>query len=435
MLSYIAYVAIGLIGISMMLLIHELGHFIAARLLKVDVELFSIGMGPKLISFFGRTTEYRISLIPFGGYCRMKGSTDLAKAISDKSDRIVSEKHSYFAASPAIRFLIYLSGPLASFLTALLFFSVSLCIPVDHLSDPAIAVPCADYGNVFPGMPRQSAIEKGDRIISADGIDVADWQDFERIAKGKNGEDLSLMIERDGEIMPVTLKSLEYNGESTYSIALLKKPVIGRSESDLFQEGDEIIAVNSIPIDSTYDIFTLSLPFDITIRRNGEERSIRIMTSSLPFAWKSSMRRYRDSDHPIKDGFGKVIALSESILKSLGALLSFQFGEITRLLTGPVKAAESIGRISTLAFSQSSFSGIRSSLILLAIVSTSIAIGNILPIPSFDGGQMLICIAEAIHGKGLKPRTYLHLQLFGIAAALVIMVSMYWLDFLDILGI
>ena len=83
MLIYLLYMIIGLIGIGIVLFLHELGHFIAARLMKVDVEVLSYGMGPRLFSFYGRTTEYRISLIPFGGYCRMKGSLDLMKALKD----------------------------------------------------------------------------------------------------------------------------------------------------------------------------------------------------------------------------------------------------------------------------------------------------------------------------------------------------------------
>ena len=77
MLRYILYLFLGLLAIGFVVFLHELGHFAAARMLGVEVEVLSYGMGPKVFSIYGRKTEYRLSLFLFGGYCRMKGSIDL----------------------------------------------------------------------------------------------------------------------------------------------------------------------------------------------------------------------------------------------------------------------------------------------------------------------------------------------------------------------
>ena len=106
-------------------------HFTAARLLDVDVEVLSYGMGPKLFSFQGPKTEYRISLFLFGGYCRMKGSLDLMKALKDDARSMdKTEAGSYFGTTPVVRFLIYLAGPLMNFLLAVLLLALSSLIPV-----------------------------------------------------------------------------------------------------------------------------------------------------------------------------------------------------------------------------------------------------------------------------------------------------------------
>ena len=87
MLITLMYILIGLLGIGFAIFIHELGHFIAARFFHVDVEVLSYGFGPRLLSIFSRGTEYRLSAIPLGGYCRMKGSEDIRKALASPSRR------------------------------------------------------------------------------------------------------------------------------------------------------------------------------------------------------------------------------------------------------------------------------------------------------------------------------------------------------------
>ena len=151
MQSLIAYLYLlipGLLGIGIVLFIHELGHFIAAKLLKVDVDVLSFGYGPKLFSFTGRNTEFRISAIPFGGYCRMKGSLDLTKALRDRKETMsITEKGSYFSSRGFIRFIIYLSGPLTNFILTVALFAISAMIPVERLSDPAKPVLGFAYQN------------------------------------------------------------------------------------------------------------------------------------------------------------------------------------------------------------------------------------------------------------------------------------------------
>ena len=145
MLIYLLYLLFGLLAIGFVIFLHELGHFTAARLLGVDVEVLSYGMGPKLFSFQGPKTEYRISLFLFGGYCRMKGSLDLMKALKDDARSMdKTEAGSYFGTTPVVRFLIYLAGPLMNFLLAVLLLALSSLIPVERLSDPAVVTPISE---------------------------------------------------------------------------------------------------------------------------------------------------------------------------------------------------------------------------------------------------------------------------------------------------
>lgn len=430
MLMPLLYLLIGLIGIGIIIFIHELGHFAAARLMKVDVEVLSFGFGPSLLSIHGRNTEYRISAVPFGGYCRMKGSLDLMKALRDDSrsmDR--TEDGSYFGTTPHARFIIYLAGPLMNFIVASLLLALSASIPVARLSDPAVATPIADYPALFPEDVMQPGIAKGDHLISSDGHIFLDWQDAEDFIASRSGEEIPLVISRDGEMIESNLIPT-WNGSSwVYGIANLQEPVIGRSLSEDFLPGDRVIEADGIPIEWTYDLYSLeSASFELTILRNGKLLRRQIDDGILPFAWKSGIRMSRESGNPIIYGMTRALEMSAAALKAIGAFITFHLDEALTVITGPVKAAESIGGITALAFSESGRSGLRTLLMLLAMVSLSISTGNMLPVPTFDGGQMLMTVVEMFKGRPLSPRSYVILQIIGMVLALVIMVMMYSLD-------
>ncbi len=424
------YLILGLLGIGLIIFLHELGHFIAARLMHVDVEVLSYGMGPRLFSIYGRKTEYRLSLIPFGGYCRMKGSLDLMKALKDDSKSMEkTEEGSYFGTTPFSRFLIYLSGPLMNFLLAIAMLAVLAIIPVDRLSDPAIITPISEYPEVFNSNVEQPSVEKGDKLIASGDYVFADWQDAEDFISSHSGEDIPVTIERDGKTMEMVLHPSFIDGNCLYGISNLQEAIVGRSLSESFKEDDRIVKANGKKIEYTLDLYSIDKDsFTLTIDRNGTLLERESTDGAQPLAWKSSIRKSAESVNPLAYGVKRTSDLAGAALSALGAFITFHLEDALAVMTGPVKAAESIGGITALAFSESGASGIRALLLLLAIVSVSIAVGNLLPIPTFDGGQMLINIAEMISGKALSPRSYVILQIAGMIAALIIMAAMYSLD-------
>ena len=431
MLSHLLMLLLGLIAIGIILFIHELGHFAIARLFHVDVEVLSFGLGPKLIGYQGKTTEYRISAIPFGGYCRMHGSLDLTKALQDNARTMEkAEAGSYFSVSPWRRFLIYLAGPLTNFILAVLLLFVAAIIPVERISDEAYVTPVSEYADLFGSDIKQPGILKGDKLIASGDKKFIDWQDAESYLDEHSGEMIPLTVIRNGEITETELIPQKNGDRWAYGIALLQKPVVGKSFSDDFSEGDLITAIDGIPVSSTYDIYRYgNKEFKLTILRDGIESEREIHDGSLPFAWKSSTRIARDSYNPLSHALARSIELFHSTLSALGAFLTFHFQEALEVITGPVKAAESIGNITVAAFSVSERSGIRSVLQLLSVISVSLSAGNILPIPTFDGGQMLMALYEMARKKALSPRTYVMLQIIGMILALLIMAAMYAIDF------
>lgn len=432
MLMHLLRFILGFLLIGLVVFIHELGHFFAARLLKVDVEVLSYGMGPKVIAFQGKNTEFRISALPFGGYCRMKGSIDLSKALSDdKRSMDISEAGSYFSSSPLRRLLIYFAGPLTNFILAFLLLSLSAVLPVARISNEALIAPTYLYAKVFPNLNVvQDKILPGDKVLMVDGTEVKDYQDFaSKLSKSSSGSDL--VISRNGEKHVVHVTPEYIDGNYVYGLTLYQKPIISNPSDPQLEEGDEIIKVNGQDVSCTLDVFMIDgNELTLTMKRDEKEFLYKTNGRTFPFAWKSDLKRLPDTSGIAIFSYGIDNACNYFIttLETLGALICFNVDDARMVITGPVKAAQNIGNISMLAFTYSANDGIRTMFHLLAVVSISLCIGNILPIPTFDGGQMLINAAEIIKRGNLKPKTYVCLQIFGMLMAVLIMVMMYSLD-------
>ena len=435
LLVYLLYLLIGLFATSLVLLIHELGHYIAARLLGAEVEVFGIGIGPVIWRHWGKKTEFCLSLIPFGGYCRLGGSEDLTVALSNNSKKINSaEKGSFFAISPWRKFLIFLSGPFTNFILGILLLAIVSAIPVKRVSHALIVAPVSDYASLFESSVEQPEIKKGDIIVSTDNRVFLDWEDFSSYLQEKNGDKISLNLLRDGKEITVFITPTETESGWSYGIANLEEPIIGRSESADFSPGDRVIEANGISIEWTYDLYSIdSESYTLTLQGDDGTKNVVIEGRQFPFAWKTDYRVSPDSTTPIITAFYKAIDLSKKTAAALFKLLSFNLKEALEVISGPFTSAHNIGRISTIAFSESGRSGLRTFLYLLSIISISIYIGNLIPIPTFDGGQMLITAAEMIVHRPLKPNTYLVLHISGMIAAWGLIIAMNAWGFVEML--
>ena len=426
LLLYVLYLLIGLLATGVVLLIHELGHYIAAIILGAEVEVFGIGIGPVIWRHWGKKTEFRLSLIPFGGYCRLGGSEDLTVALSNKSKKInTAEKGSFFAISPCRKFLIFLSGPMTNFLLAFLLLAIVSAIPVKRISHGLIVAPISDYSSLYGIDTKQETIKKGDIIISSGDKKFIDWEDFSSWLSNHKGEDIELNILRNKKETTVTISPTLLDSGYSYGIANLEEPVIGRSEDERIEVGDRLVEANGHRIEWTYDLYLLDADsFNLVFEGENGRKEVKMDGTSFPFAWKTDYRISPDSSTPFSTAFNKTIDLSKRTAAAIIKLLSFSFKEALEVISGPFTSAKNIGRISTLAFSESSRSGIRTLLYLLSIISISISIGNLIPIPTFDGGQMIITIAEMIVHRPIKPNTYLVLHISGMVMAWALIIAM-----------
>ena len=440
LLSYLIQLVIGFLGIGLIVLVHETGHFIAARLSGVRVETFGIGMGPRLFSIYTKNTEIRFSLIPFGGYCRMDGSIDLVQALRDESRSFTKGEYgSYFTTTPLVRFFIFLAGPLTSFLFSFLLFLAVSFIPVMQAVDPPRVAVVSDYPELFKSSITQEEIRTGDLILSVDGQPVSTWQEAEELIASAGKAALDLKILRDGQILDVTAEGLPSGDTFLFGLALYQEPVIGRVEdTKLFQTGDRIISVNGNRIENSYDFYLhCNEEMNVTVLRNGQNVSFTIPPSvAFPFAWESTLVPLESQGFfsSLLSGISRTLAGIRDTISSLAGLVRMNSEEVRNEITGPTRAAMSIGSITTLGLETDAFTSIRAFLYLLALVSVSLCVANLLPVPVFDGGQMIINLFQIVTKKEMSPHSYVIFHIAGLICTVLIFIALYALDIMHYLS-
>ena len=197
----------GIIGLGVVILVHELGHYSAARSCGVEVETFSVGMGPKILSRKRGNTEWRISAIPFGGYCRMKGEEAFASAIAEKAETIPREPGSFYGAKAWKRIIIAFSGPLANVLFAIVVFIVVSAVGTTSKTFGNRIVLQSSYGtgaNAVSGLlPADAAgLRNGDTIVAIDARPVQDLSEIQDIIMRSPGKTLELSNRPSGPKAP-----------------------------------------------------------------------------------------------------------------------------------------------------------------------------------------------------------------------------------------
>jgi regulator of sigma E protease len=212
---------VSLIVLSGLIFFHELGHYTAAKLMGVYVEVFSIGFGKRLFTFRAFETEWSISAIPLGGYVRMKGQDD-----SDPTKKNF-DKDSYNSKSPLARIFILLAGPLANFVLAFfLYFAIAM-------GNPAILAPVV--GDVAKESPAYVAgLESNDTILSINGEEVSSWKEMAELIKDSQGA-IALEVNRDGTLKLLTLTPELKETKNMYGEDV-KRKMIGIAAAGVMKE-------------------------------------------------------------------------------------------------------------------------------------------------------------------------------------------------------
>lgn len=395
------------IVLGIMIFVHEWGHFAAAKLCGVRVDVFSLGFGPRLFGMKRGDTDYRLSALPFGGYVRMAGDNPLEER--------TGAGYEFLSRPRWQRAIIAIAGPLMNFLLALvilwgIFWRLGIPSPVyEHQAADVVAVP--------QSMPA-TGTQAGDRIVAVNNVPTPNWKKvYSEVEKAKPGSFVTLTVLRSNANQSITLTVPEHltSFDNLLGFASLP-PVIaevdGGTPADRagLKPGDTIIAMNGKPvvtwqqlIDGVHSSGGHSIQFQI--RRNGGEQLTLDITpmqgtdlDGQP-VWQVGVLPNTDVDYErqsfleaSKDAAASTVSGIHQIGQVLVGLFS---GKVSiRQLAGPV----GIARISGEAAKR----GLPTLLEFMAVISLNLGLLNLLPIPILDGGHILLLAIEGILRRDLS---------------------------------
>ncbi|MCL2138939.1 MAG: site-2 protease family protein [Treponema sp.] len=255
-------IALGLVGLGIVVFMHELGHFLACRLVGIDVEAFSIGWGKPILKKKIGAVEYRLGLFPVGGYCKMKGEADFDEAWKNKKNNIPMEKGSMMAASPLRRIIVAFAGPFFNFLFAVIVLSIIWGIGFDETvleNRIVLASEFDEHGTLYPA--DKAGLQSGDRIIEINGRRTRNHSEVQKNIVTNPEKELQIKIDRQGEEKLLSLRpNLDKNsGAGLIGVIFWTDPVIDAiipgsiAEEAGLAPNDRIISVNNKKVTNTVD--------------------------------------------------------------------------------------------------------------------------------------------------------------------------------------
>ena len=388
------------VGLGVMVFVHEWGHFVAARICGVRVDVFSLGYGNRIFGWRRGPTDYRISVFPLGGYVKMAGDNP-AEERSGAPDE-------FLAKSRWQRLFIILAGPFMNFVLAfaLLWGLYKVGVPT-----PAYTRQPVQVAGVIPNSPAEKAgIKPGDKVVAIDGTKVGNWDEALSVPSIMPGHELSIDVERGGATIPVK-EVVPQDLADGFSILGCPRqrvrldsltPADPAAKSGL-KPGDEFISLNGEPL-ANPDIFvavarqSAGKALNIGVQRDGEQFAVSIKPIyadpgdghgkrwiiGASFGPGETIRESYPFFKAAAESWGKNVTITKDILSVLAGLFS---GRVSiKDLAGPVGIVSVSVQAAKLGFAEY--------IIFMAFLSVNLGILNLLPIPILDGGHVLMLAIE-----------------------------------------
>ena len=423
-----------LIVLSLLVFVHEAGHYLAARHVGVRVLQFSVGFPPRLWGKKIGETEYLVSWLPIGGYVRLEGQN-----IEDENPE---DPNNYAAKSILQRLYILLGGPLMNLILALFIMPLVYMVGVEtsayRLEPPVLSA------NIEGSPAELNGFEDGDRILAVGNEKITSWKNLsETIAtQSVEGPTINFKVQRGEQYIHLIVNSEHFLSETPFGWRPLVPAVVGRiSDGSAADEagltpGDQVMEINGSRIRQWSEIPPLvqragGSDLAMEIMRDGTsmvikvrptmdiERNVWLVGISPPVVTE----RYGLLES-IQRGTSRLWEITRTTFVFLGSMVSGQ-GSM-EAVGGPVKIGQVIGEAARL--------GVANLLFWMAVISLQLGIFNLLPIPALDGGHVLLLVMEKLRGRPLSAALRERAQMIGFSLLIMLLVFVTYNDIARLIG-
>jgi regulator of sigma E protease len=423
--------------LGVLVFVHELGHFLAAKRVGIRVLKFQLGFNPTVVSFRRGDTEYSIGALPLGGYVKMAGENP-EDVEHDERGRVVRRSDEFLSKTKWERFQVLIMGPVMNIALAVILTAVVLYQGLEKGAyedqPPVVGVVTAD------SVAAKADIRPGDRIVSVAGRPVATWEQFLVAVGTKPDRAIEIGLLRDGleHTRKVTPAVVKQNRFEFGDIGVLPKvhPYVrsvqpgGAAEVAGLKTGDVVVDVDGQPITFSYQLKEAiakhpEQPITLTILRDDKQQAVRATPARNGTEGLLGIG-IGDETVKIKPGFTQAIAISvQKNIEYAGLIFQTLWGLLTRetsprQLMGPVAIAQLSGEAASLSWI-ALFS-------LMASISLNLGLLNLMPIPVLDGGHIFIMALEGVARRDFSMRVKEKMLLAGFVLILMLMVTVIYND-------
>lgn len=437
--SAIRDIVAGAIVLGVLVLLHEWGHFIVAKLCGVRVDIFSVGFGPRIWGTKRGDTDYRLSVLPLGGYVKMAGDNPIEER--------AGEPYEFLSRPRWQRFLIAIAGPAMNILVTLVILWVIYAFvgnPIEaYLHQPAQVA-------AVPKDAPASGVQPGDRIVAVNGMKTAKWEDvLTAMGMDKPGDTVSLVVLRNGSQQTLSVKipsapnaADEVTGYPYLPTTLADILSGSPAQKAGLKAGDTVISIDGTPT-RTFSQLTEAVQgseghvVHFVVQRDGKDVALDITPKKMMNQDDGSMQWMIGASRPQQQYYehqGMLTAVTDSVSRCV--YWTRQMGDIVAgLFRGKISTRELAGPVGIVQLSgQAAKEGPVMYFVWMAYISLDLALVNLLPIPILDGGHVLMLAVEGSLRRDLSIAFKERVVQVGIIFLLGVFVFVFYNDILRLVN-
>ena len=449
MLLNIFYIAIALFALSFSIFIHELGHFLAAKKRGLIADRFSIGFGPRLFGFNWKGTDFRVSLLPLGGYVSLPQLADMGRLEGGDGNETENLPPISYTDKIIVAVMGVIFNMIFAFLLSLILWTVGREIVVSTKVHSIPEKIINEKGVEVPGPAYEAGILEGDQIVRVDSKKIRNWVELDNVVmtgtqRDPSGRPVAVVdVLRGDELKSITtypvLIDVGIDSIRTIGVYPGTNLVVSDVQKHMpafeagLKPGDKILSLDGMPVDSSAFLSVYlskheSGTIDLSVWRDGKEIVLPIEPKIAPgeekprfgFAYYYEATRERIHLNPIE----QISAMFRTMQQTLAALISPQSDVKIGNMSGPIGIVHGLTRLVRYSWIDLIW--------FLALINVNLAILNILPIPVLDGGHIVFATIQKLLGRPV-PRRVMELS-YTICIA-ILLSFMAYVSYRDILRV